>query len=131
MLALATLFATTGCFARYINVENQEGRAVSIGPVFEAEPGIYSLTLGVSDYEGDPVDAILEWRADDASAWMELERCPSEAPCLRSSILGLSTKERGDAAQHTVFIESPIAFSNVQLRLSVAEDSENPVLFAP
>lgn len=131
MLALATLFATTGCFARYINVENQDGRAVSIGPVFEAEPGIFSITVGVSDYEGDPVDAILEWRADESSPWMELERCPSEAPCLRSSLLGLSTKERGDAAQHTVFIESPIAFSDVQLRLSVSDDLENPVVLIP
>lgn len=126
-LVLLSVFALSGCFARYINIDDQEGRAVALGPVFEESPGVYSLTLTVSDYEGDPVNAELSWRVSGGE-WSVLERCPSTAPCLQSGLSQLSTKPRGESAAHFARVASEgTDFTQVELRLVVDEDEAQAV----
>lgn len=124
---LASLFAaavlTTGCFARYINVENQDGRVEAIGPVFEREPGVYSVTIAIYDMQGDPVDVQMQWR-QDGGTWQDLDACPTATLCSRSGLKGLSTSAREETVQHLLTLAgNDVNLHTLELRAWIEDET--------
>ena len=123
---LSTLLSA-GCFARYIEVDNQDGRVSSIGPVYEVEAGVFAMTISVADYEGDPVDIELYWRTSGGE-WQEIQRCPNDGLCAVSGLKALHTRTRGEDTPHTITLQSSgAAIATLELRAQVRDDDANAI----
>lgn len=128
LFTILALIAFGACSPRPAKVDNKEGIVTSIGPVIEAEDGLWTIHLSVFDYEGDPVDVHAEIAGGD-DPWTALEHCSdAPAPCLKQKLRGLSSRDNGKDAQHVITIDAGgLALSKTTIRMYALEDQEDLV----
>lgn len=102
---LMVLMLVVACDSKDLEISNMPGKVGALGPLVTQDDGTWDLSISVYDYEGDPVNATIEF-ADNQGAWQALSACAaSSTPCLRTLARGLSTHIDARAKLHHIIID--------------------------